>query len=223
MRSFVVGDVHGHLYSFIALLKKAGIKQDDEIIQLGDLGHFSLDTQHSDLAVFRFARRLPNFLMLWGNHDRAVVDEQQHWFRGYHHPLVATRQLLTDLKPQLSAARHGYLITHAGLHKDFEKPGYTAEDYNRLLHVNGLSHLINAVSRRRGGLAPAGGILWRDIREPLADIPQIFGHTCGEAVMQFVRPNHNSFCIDIASATNDHLAGIWLPSLEIVITKENVS
>jgi len=217
MRTFVIGDVHGHWDRLEALLDKAGPSADDEIIQLGDLGHFSQDTRIDDYTTLKYAAGLPNFTMLWGNHDRAVVDEARHRFAGFHPPMVMTYERLISLKPKLCAVRHGHLITHAGLHPDYSNPTAAIGDYERIIQTRGLGLTVNAISTRRGGPDAAGGILWRDWGEPLANVPQIFGHTRSESVRIHHQPDQGrSFCIDIASATNSRLAGIWLPSLQII-------
>lgn len=59
----------------------------------------------------------------------------------------------------------------------------------------------------------SGGILWRDAREPLAALPQVFGHSRG-----LVRSYNDgqSFCLDVGCGKEGRLAGMWLDTLERV-------
>lgn len=82
--------------------------------------------------------------------------------------------------------------------------------------------VVNAVGRYRGGSSSYGGILWRDINEKLwTKVPQIFGHSASS--QHIVRGEAGKwYCIDIGGKGGhgyqeaECLAGIWLPSEEIV-------
>ncbi len=211
-RSFVIGDVHGHLDRLEALLRQEGlldepskdgrperVQKDVEVIQLGDLGHYSGDTQARDRSTWASA---PSFLdvILWGNHDRAVVSGR-HAFRGFQHPFPETKDdmmaAVASGKVRLAHASNGFLLTHAGLHPRWVQ--YVPDKYRH--HTENLAKWLNdqdhpqsepqgietdfeslrdLVGPVRGGwgLETAGGILWRDATEKLAtNRRQIFGHT----------------------------------------------
>ena len=211
-RTFVVGDVHGNLSRLEALLEKANVTSDDEVVQLGDLGDFRRETQSNDAAAYRFAA-LNKIIVLWGNHDRAAVDQWQHSFRGFYPPPKRMLNLIARVKPRFAYEAHGFLLTHAGLH-----PSVTPAGPKRMIdlvaHLNSYfpAPLWDAISHARGGFSEAGGILWRDDCEELWDgVPQIYGHSRGD-----IRRYGKSWCVDVASKENDCLAGIWLPEEKVV-------
>lgn len=94
----------------------------------------------------------------------------------------------------------------------------------------------DAIGSIRGGSSRHGGILWRDIREKLyMPFRQVFGHSADSTGMvrycweknnsryekdvKTWKLAHNqdpSYCVDIGGKNEARLAGIWLPSEEIV-------
>jgi hypothetical protein len=202
--TLVIGDVHGHLDRLAALLEQEGIVRDKgngewerinhdvEVVQLGDLGHFGDGSPTGDLLCYEYAKDWIDVL-LWGNHDRAVIDSW-HAFRGYTKPRPEVYHLMKlyehEGKLRWAVARHGHLITHAGLHRRFHynKPPIDKTNPEDVAQwINGAltgeddqdrAAVRHAISRRRGGSSSAGGILWRDIDESLYDrFPQVFGHS----------------------------------------------
>lgn len=229
---FVIGDVHGHHDRLLALLAAAGFsvaqvhdrvlyepKDGVEIIQLGDLGHFDLDSRERDLVCWQIALAM-QMTVLWGNHDAAVFDPAHH-FRGYCPPFGSTIEIMKEISPLFAVERHGYLITHAGLHPAYasanvEQNG-AAERAAYINHPTDDRVLDDIGPRRRGG-SPQGGVLWRDAHEPLCDdFPQIFGHSAG----RMRRYEGRSYCIDVGSKSEGDIAGIWLPSCKIVTVGPN--
>jgi len=243
--TLVIGDCHGHIDRLEALLKQEGIihdcpdsgpvrtRKDVEVVQLGDLGHFGVDTKDRDRTIWTVA---PNWLdvILWGNHDRAVV-QKEHWFGGYDDPFPETKEMLKRQeevgKLRLAHDAHGYLLTHAGLHAFFahqdvddelkEDPWEMAHwlnicDKERAQFTTFLPVRDN-VGYARGGRATAGGILWRDCSESLfKGYPQVFGHSSKPKVRQYQTKEHTSYCVDIGNPLNGKLAGVWLPEMRIV-------
>ena len=235
--TFVIGDVHGHGDRLKALLQKAGFLDADgaptaltntaKVIQLGDLGHYDKDSQARDLACWSFAHRMRGwFKVIMGNHDMAVSEPNYHRFRGYVPPISETHGLMAAIDPPYALESHGYLLTHAGLHPGFalmtnvadglvDKVKFHAVLLNLMCDV--ACPVRDNISEYRGGTADGGGILWRDSREALAPIKQIFGHTRSYDVRRTDGDIKDaSWCIDVADRDNDWLAGIWLPSLEVV-------
>ena len=224
-RTFVIGDVHGHIDRLDALLCRANaVHQDTQIVFLGDLGHFGKDTSAGDTDCYMLARNL-NAIILWGNHDRAVVDPDNHSFRGYQHPGPSLQNWMEEqCDMRIAHAADGFLLTHAGLH-----PAWAYDNTMRSLSAEGwVGYLTNApfddpiivnISKSRGGYDHQGGILWRDSREALyPGVKQIFGHTKG-MVRQYPTNSPDgelSYCIDTGDKTNGSLVGIWTDTLQIV-------
>lgn len=94
---------------------------------------------------------------------------------------------------------------------------------------------VNAIGHTRGGSLRWGGILWRDISESLSSkFNQVFGHSAdhdglvrhltkqgasehdtGFRIQRGVT-EMDAWCVDIGGKYENRLAGIWLPSREIV-------
>ena len=218
MRTFIIGDVHGHHDRLTSLLKKAGLislvghkrTDDTRIIQVGDLGNFSIDSRKNDERCYALAQWY-DIEVLWGNHDRAAVDLRST-FVGYAVPDTETKSLMRAAKPQFAAYSFGHIITHAGVHPRqvpyalLHKPAQALAHY--LDCCSGEEPIITDISTKRGGTAACGGILWRDASEELFNIPQIFGHTRSDSIREY--NDGAGICIDIAEKTGHELAGIFL-------------
>jgi hypothetical protein len=233
----VVGDVHGHLHRLRALLELPDVArrraEGATVVQLGDLGHFGATTGADDRAVWEAAEAGLVDLVLWGNHDRAVWD-RRHLFNGYDPPFPETRdcinRMLIDQRLVFALEVHGWLITHAGLHAQVKFAGHAVDgvDLYDARSIAGWlnseqahkSGLMNAISRRRGGLGAYGGILWRDVSEKLwGGVPQVFGHSASSQHVVRGKLSH-WWCIDVGgqpgTLEDECLAGIFLPSQEVV-------
>lgn len=236
------------------------VNRNVKVVQLGDLGHFGSERSNNmygsqsmvsgsptaDLICYEAAVK-KDWIdhMTWGNHDRAVVDSD-HEFSGYIAPPYETVKLIEDAhvsgKLKLAHVAHGYLLTHAGLHKSFkhqkdvpdaikEDPQAFADwinamDFEDLTSENGPHRepIRDNIGKNRGGWADAGGILWRDATEGLyPPFKQVFGHTRGDKVRKYKETNDAdwSWCVDIGDQFNGQLCGIWLPDLELVYVNLN--
>jgi hypothetical protein len=221
MRTFVIGDIHGHADRLAQLLDRSkAIAEGAEIVLLGDVGQYSADTHEADLLTWQLVEKLPNCTVLWGNHDYANVKPKEHGFCSFDPAFPEVMEIIRRVKPVFAAERHGYLLTHAGLAQRFSAPAGTALELLAGV-LNGCEGqpVVDDISYRRGGFATQGGILWRDESEPLSDVPQVFGHSRGD--IRRGGTNRQSWCIDVASRENDELAGLWLPDLKVVAVGEN--
>lgn len=95
------------------------------VVHLGDVGHFGYTSSPTgDMLTYKYARKWCD-IVLWGNHDRAVIDAF-HRFNGYdvgfsnaqiiRHMMAA---MVNEGKMRLAYAAHGHLMTHAGLHYEW--------------------------------------------------------------------------------------------------------
>ena len=176
-----------------------------EVILVGDIGHFGLtklpdgrkvpSSPTADLLTWRAALTWAD-VILWGNHDRALV-EAQHAFTGYQKPTPEVYRVIEGArwmgKLKLAHSTHGFLITHAGLHLAFQDnvrvPDIVKKDpVEFAAWINAVEDpkfvgnpdqiaVRDAIAIRRGGNAQAGGILWRDSEEKLYPFRQVFGHS----------------------------------------------
>lgn len=208
-RTLVIGDVHGHIDRLTALVEKAAPEPMDILVQVGDLGNFSADSVDGDEACYRLARNT-GMIVLWGNHDRAVVDDA-HRFHGFCPPTGPVRGLMEEVAPRMAYHTHDYYITHAGIHANLigDGPGNVEE----LMYELWEKYAYDPIGYARGGNSPHGGILWRDDDEPLWPGKQIYGHTSRPRVRKY----GHSYCIDVGRKENPgSLAGIWLPECRVV-------
>ena len=107
---------------------------------------------------------------------------------------------------QLAVARHGYLISHAGvypsiwpqdldLHEGVRHLNQTMRSIRDAATPDSLEPPITATGRARGGTADFGGPLWLDWEQEFEDslaFPQICGHSVDAAPRQKGR----SWCLD---------------------------
>lgn len=224
--TFVIGDVHGSFDSLAALLEEIKavdgdgnrLRDDIEIVQLGDLGQFGHHSEGGDLACYKKADEWFDYV-LWGNHDRAAFDRHHH-FKGYFPPPNETKDIMKDLVKKhtlvMAHEAHGYLLTHAGLGSYYISHfpnGRSPEELAKHLNsIKGPDPIIDTVSRYRSRSGRYGGVLWRDYQETILDVPQVFGHSRhGE-----VKIDNDQICVDVGSRYNGRLAGVWLPSQEVV-------
>ena len=199
-----IGDVHGHFDRLAFLLQQEDIldenevrvNRDVEVIQLGDLGHFGGSTGSPTGDYLCYQQVADNDwvdIVCWGNHD-AAVRWGMHAFRGYESPGRRVEVLMDALEEQgrlvWAVARHGHLLTHAGLGGAFKQnhpPIDKTDPYDVAQWLNGyltdeaedkdLAGCRHAIGYRRGGYSH-GGVIWRDITEKLWDkFPQVFGHS----------------------------------------------
>jgi hypothetical protein len=243
-------------------------RKDVMVVQLGDLGHFGTrGSMTGDEMCYRYVTRNRwADVVLWGNHDRAAIDGAHHATDFIQVPTARhyISQLYEEGRMQMAFYAHGFVITHAGLASAFKHQGvdeklktdpeafvdwingederYLESGYLDLTNNerpdNNALAIINAIGARRGGRVPTGGLLWRDINEPLYDgFRQIFGHSadgekhseryCFKKTHTRKRPTvletdpfYGSYCIDIGGKGERPgdacLMGIWLPSEKIV-------
>jgi len=179
----------------------ARLRPEVTVIQIGDLGHFGEGgSPTGDLLCYKYVteNRWCD-VVLWGNHDRAIVDST-HAFTGYISPGREIEYFINELhrtgRLMLAIDAHDFLITHAGLALAFKQqkvPDELKTDLTKLVDwLNDEDEkyletgkcdpqawgIRDAVGRKRGGSSSVGGILWRDSTERLYDgFRQIFGHS----------------------------------------------
>jgi hypothetical protein len=224
------------------------INHDVEVVQLGDLGHYGIDTMSADRLTWEYAPRWLD-VILWGNHDRATIDGR-HFFMGYQQPLLQTMGAIDTARGrgqlQLAHEAHDFLLTHAGLHSAFkynEIPSLIKDSPKLLVewlnecddwdHSDGnepppptyegaFRAIRDAIGKKRGGSAHAGGILWRDSRESLyKGFRQVFGHTKKDETREYANDMGKSYCIDVGDQHNGRLVGLWLPEERMVEVNTN--
>jgi len=232
-KAFVFADVHGFYKRMEALLLQEGIIDEDGqridnetlIICTGDLGDFRRDSKDRDLRAYELADDWID-LMLWGNHDYSMINKKIA-FSGYTDPHPETAKIMLDWmamgKLRFAAQTHGFLLTHAGLHRFAMDEDYDLAGWVDALNDWTCDHqFITNIPPHRGGWDNWGGIIWRDDDEALhSGLQQIYGHSRGQTTRQYGEKGHYSYCLDIGYHHVPSLAGIWLPE-ERVARVDNV-
>ena len=72
-RIFAIGDVHGHLATFRALLHRLDLKPEDRVVCLGDM----IDRGPNSAGVVALIRTHPQIICLKGNHEHMAVQSVQ--------------------------------------------------------------------------------------------------------------------------------------------------
>lgn len=128
-RTIVLGDLHGSLAAFRAILTRAGVLEDDSwrggrtiLVQLGDV----IDRGPDSIATYEFLADLQlrarkgkgRVVRLLGNHELALL-EGYFDFADFPDPAALAERLRADVlegRVEAAYAHAGWLFTHAGLH-----------------------------------------------------------------------------------------------------------
>lgn len=96
MKYFCVSDIHGYYVQLIAALNEAGFDSNNPghtLISCGN--HFNRG--HQPKEVLNYLVQLPRKILIWGNHDRLLVDScNRDWFHE-HDKSNATLETVQDL------------------------------------------------------------------------------------------------------------------------------
>lgn len=191
---FVIGDIHGCYYTFENMLKKNWNKNQEVIIQVGDL----IDRGKNSPQMVQLARKLSDeypkqIVFLKGNHEFEIIDHflnepNTNWLtqcgeetlRQYR---VLGRDCPSDVewfqKRPLFWENDDLFISHAGISEQTQNPFSETDPF---------------------------GILWNRSRLKNINKVQIIGHTpCDEPTYD---AHSNSWNIDTGAAYTGYLTGV---------------
>lgn len=229
MKTFILGDIHGHWEAAKKALVNAGAvtlnKQTGtitkqmgvEIIQIGDLINGTRDSVEDDIKCLRNISMF-DYVMV-GNH------EYPYWhnslassFSGFHWSTEISEIIEKNrwrFRPCKSVG--GILVSHAGLSREYEdiwKDAVSAAAHiDKIWRINPGDRLFSAVGRARGGSDRYGGILWSDWSEAKTrTFSQILGHTPGAKIRrrQSTTRKTEQICIDLNVKNGAAIAGLWV-------------
>jgi len=188
-RTIVVGDIHGCLDEFRAIVDRVGYRQgEDRLVCAGDL----VDRGPDSAGVVRYAMQI-GAEAIHGNHDAKLLRRRGHMLKAgvnpdYRNPMYPdpdqehTISELTDIEIAWLAGLPNYIevpefntiIVHAGL-----VPGKTVAEQSkeiltmvRFVKPDSLNMMSLVVP---GFLQPEGSVFWAEIWDGKQDV--IFGHT----------------------------------------------
>jgi hypothetical protein len=232
--AFVHGDTQYGYERPLALLKQESFiidayqtfcryRVETKLIHIGDNGDYYWGTELRDQKTWELLSKFYDEILM-GNHEAAYLLGME--LGGYYDPTDVTKKLMREAyesgRMKFATSHDGFLITHAGVHPTLAEelhlsrdPVKAAEEINSAA-VN--SPLISNIGRVRGGGDPFGGILWRDIEEPISDRwPQIHGHSRMKDVTEYGEEGSdvNHYAIDVGYPNNGRLAGIYTDTLKI--------
>ena len=67
---WVIGDIHGHYQSFVSLVDRLGLSENDKVVLLGDL----IDRGPNSFGVIHTVRNNSNFVSVKGNHEAMMAE-----------------------------------------------------------------------------------------------------------------------------------------------------
>lgn len=198
MGTLVVGDLHGKLHHV-----KQALESPHNVVFVGDyLDSYDLDVAMQLATLDNVLDAIENegdrVQGLFGNHEMSYLMPHMRC-SGYN--AVTDVQLITRTGRmhkllKFHTRTNGFLITHAGVSKRFlVHAGYNSVDE----YLDSFD--FEDIGVVRGGYSGIGGLLWCDWRhefDPIADVPQIVGHTRNN----HIRRMGNSYCIDVLDNYN---------------------
>ena len=72
-RVWIVGDIHGHLATFRALIHRLDLDKDDRVVLLGDM----IDRGPDSAGVIDYVRNHPQIIAIKGNHEQMAIRSLQ--------------------------------------------------------------------------------------------------------------------------------------------------
>jgi serine/threonine protein phosphatase 1 len=203
MNVLVIGDVHGCYHTFNNLITKHWVKENEVLIQLGDI----IDRGENSPKMVQFARQLcvdfPNqVIFLKGNHEFEIID---HFENQPNHNWL--RQCGEETLKQYDAEG---IDCQSDVSWMKELPLFWENDYLFVSHAG-----ISEQSTNPFNEEDSFGVLWN--RSPLKNINklQIIGHTpCDEP--KYDRHSH-SWNIDTGAAYKGYLTGVKINSTGEII------
>lgn len=213
--AIVVGDIHGNLEKAKAWL---AYKPQELHIALGDYLDSFHEPPERQMATLELLLE-SDAVLLWGNHELHYVTSPPWCCSGYQTDFDLYYQSLLEehiSRFKAACAVDGWLCTHAGVSAKIAQkvgdsdPVVVADWLNAQMaqwveERKSINNILFDIGHSRSGSAAIGGIFWYDhlLEYGLADIPQLFGHTAGKAVVQ----KDTYVCLDTTNLPG--VAWVW--------------
>lgn len=215
----------------------SGVFEPFQVISIGDLLNATLSDVNGDEACLLKSHWFDKLIL--GNHESGYVFENMG-FNGYYpapHLRDQYNQYVQSGHVVPSMLVGDTLLTHAGVHAFFEfgtaleahvmiqdvwanYREYSANWDEKFYFSDNIeipkALLLDAVSSKRGGGVPFGGILWADWAEPKnASFSQVMGHTpikAGPVLTTYYGEDIFHLNIDCGAKKGLTPWGVWLDS-----------
>lgn len=200
MATLIVGDLHGKLE-----VVKQALATPHNVVFVGDYldsytESIDLQIQTLDTVLDAIENNGDRVQGLIGNHEMSYLEPGLGMRCSGFSPVtdmhVMTRFSRMYHKLKCYTWVDNFLISHAGVSQWLlNNKGYSS------VHEYLDDGNYYQIGVNRGGTSPVGGLFWCDWRfefEPIADVPQIVGHTRGS----HIRRMGNSYCIDVLDSNN---------------------
>ncbi len=205
-RTLIIGDVHGCYDELQALLDKAALASDDQIISIGDM----VDRGPKSPEALDFFRDTTNAGSILGNHERKHIRA----YRGQIDPaasqVIARRQIGDEAYPAAIAYMETlpqYLdLAEATLVHAFWEPGIPLAQQKEMVIVG--------VTRGEQYLQEKGWWPWYEYYD--GDKPLVVGHRDYSDVMQPFVYQDRVFGLDSRCVYGGSLTGLLLPDFKLI-------
>jgi len=205
-KTLIVGDIHGCHAEFMALLDKAGLAADDEIIALGDIVDRGPDT----VRVLEFFQKEINTRSLLGNHERKHIRSFQGRIRPALSQLISRRQIGEQRYPGLCTFMDSFVrfleLPEAILTHGFFEPNIPLSDQKEDVLIGAMRgdiYLQQTYDRP-----------WYEYYNE--DKPIVVGHLDYSRNGQPFIYQDRVFCIDTGCCHGGALTGLLLPSFRLI-------
>ena len=208
-KTLIVGDIHGCHAEFMALLDKASLTADDEIIAVGDIVDRGPDT----VRVLEFFQKEKNARSLLVNHERKHIRSFQGKVRPALSQLITRRQIGEERYPDMCAFMDSFVrfleLPEAILAHGFFEPNIPLSDQKEDVLIGAISgdiYLKQTYDRP-----------WYEHYEK--DKPIIVGHLDYSRNGQPFIYQDRVFCIDTGCCHGGNLTGLLLPDFHLISVK----
>ncbi len=206
MRRLIIGDIHGCYAELQALLDKAGLAADDEIIALGDI----VDRGPDSPRVLDFFTGALAARSLQGNHERKHVRSYQGQVRPALSQIITRAQISEDRYPAACATMARFPVSldlpEAILAHGFYEPGAPLAEQRETVLVGTLSG--------ESYLRQAYRWPWYELYD--APKPLVVGHRDYLETGQPLIYRDRVYGLDTGCCRGRALTGLLLPDFQII-------
>lgn len=197
-RTFIVGDIHGCFAELAALLTKAGVRDTDLLVSVGDF----VDRGPEPVAVYDFLRQRSNTICLLGNHEDKLIRGRSEGLKQALSQQI-TRAKFGDRFEEFLDWAEGLALYHRlpELNTIVVHAGYLGDVTDRRMLLRGMRPHDNPFKTK---------FCWEDHYDGDETV------ICGHALVPEIDPQSDIIHLDTGCIHGYELTGIWLPERRLV-------